>query len=94
MAAWNEVLGRFEQPGDPDHQHNDAEAVFGIAKAEGGSNHRERCEPLQVGGSPSDGPKLNRQKSEGRDGANEQPRDLLEEHPDCHAGHAVSSGRR
>ncbi|GEO18860.1 hypothetical protein MAE02_65560 [Microvirga aerophila] len=39
MPAWNNVLSYFEQPGYPDCQQNDAQAVFGIAKAEYGSNH-------------------------------------------------------
>ncbi len=60
MAAWDKVLGEFEQPNDPDQQQKDHAAVLWVGKAECGSDHGEGREPLQVGGSRSEGPKLKR----------------------------------
>lgn len=86
MAAWDKVLGEFKQPNDPDQQQKDKAVVLGIAQAEGGSDRRKSREPLQAGGSPSDGPKLNRREREDSNGNDEQPRNPTEESLGWHVG--------
>ena len=50
MAAWNIVLGDFQEAHDPEQQHKDGEAVFRVAEAECGSNGRKGRKPLRLTG--------------------------------------------
>ena len=86
MAAWDKVLGEFEQPNDPDQQQKDDAVVLVIAQAEGGSDRRKGRDPLQAGGHTSDGPKLNRRQCEDCNGDDEQPCNPTEEDLGCHVG--------
>ncbi|WP_201864830.1 hypothetical protein [Microvirga soli] len=46
MAAWNIVLGDFQEAYDPNQQRKYVEAVFRIAEAKRGSNGRKGRKPL------------------------------------------------
>src|SRR5688572_28110902 len=84
MAAWNIVLGDFQEAHDPDQQHKDVEAVFRVAEAERGANGRKGCKPLQADRRRSDGAKLDRREGEDRNGEYEQPSDPAEKDLGCH----------
>ena len=86
MAAWNIVLGDFQEAHDPEQQHKDGEAVFWVAEAKRGSNGRKGRKPLQADRCRSDGPKLDRRKGKDRNGQDQQPSDPAEEALGCHVG--------
>ena len=48
VATWNELLSSLQQASNRDHQENDAEAMSGIPKAEGPSEHRVGCKPFEI----------------------------------------------
>ncbi len=85
MAAWNIVLGDFNQPNDPYQQHKDAKAVLRVAEIERGSDHGKGRKPFQIGRSRRNRPELDRREGENRNGTDEQPCDPAEENLGFHS---------